>query len=198
MSEEVTQTQQPSTPQQLPVIDSKLFDELKTVASRQAEILFNQKLKEITGVESLDQLAELKKVEEDKKLLERGEYEKLTSQVKEEAQSWKGKYQDSLSRQSILKACLDHNVVDEEAILALVKSSTVVDEHGNVSINSKPVDEAIKELLKAKPYLVKPTRTGSSSPSYPESSNDQYKEDYEKAKKEGNIAKLLELKRKAV
>jgi len=183
-----TESNQPT-----PTVDAKFLDDLKLAALRQAESSFNQKIKEATGLESLDAFIEAKKLDEEKSLKERGEYQKLADTKIAEAQLWRERYNESLATQSILHSCLENNVIDSQAVLALVKPNISVSDKGEVSISGKSVDEAIKEMLKSKTYLVKPMRTGSSSPSYPDvpDANKKREKEIEDAKKSGSPLQIL-------
>jgi len=194
MSEETT------TPTPSVSIDAKILDDIKSLAHKQAELSFNAKLRDVMGVDSLDKLAELKKLDEEKKMLEKGEFEKLSSQIKEDSQAWKNKYTNAVVEQSIIRASSELNALDSDIVLALVRDKAVVDEKGSVTIDNKSASDYIKELLGAKPYLVKPTGNSGSGSSAGTALDDKakYEVEYEAARKAGNIIKLLELKRKSI
>ncbi len=200
------QQQQQQPPQQPPVTATppatppapggKSADEIRA----EAEAALKARLKEITGHDSLDALATAQKVAEEKRLSEQGEFAKLAEQRAQEAQKWQAKFQDSVIRQAVLGACLKHNAVDGDVVLALVRSEARVDENGAVTIGGKAAEEAIAAMLKAKPFLVKPERSGSGSPSYPDPGSEQEKakkETLEKAKQAGDTLGVLRLLRPA-
>lgn len=156
------------------------------------------KLKEMTGHDTWEAFASAKKAAEEKRLAEQGEFAKLAEQRAQEAQKWQAKFQDSVIRQAVLGACLKHNAVDGDVVLALVRGDVQVDENGAVSISGKAAEDAITALLKSKPYLVKLERSGSGSPSYPDPAAERdkaNKEALEAAQKSGNPMAVLQLLR---
>lgn len=166
----------------------------------ETEAALKAKLKEITGHDSLEALAAAQKAAEEKRLSEQGEFAKLAEQRAQEAQKWQAKFQDSVIRQSVLGACLKHNAVDGDVVLALVRGDARVDENGAVTIGGKAAEEAIAAMLKTKPFLVKPERSGSGSPSYPDPGNEQEKakkDAMEKAKQSGDALGVLRMLRPA-
>lgn len=174
----------------------------KTEAAIRAEVEaeVNARLKAETGHDSIAALALAQKAAEEKRLSEQGEFAKLAEQRAQEAQKWQAKFQDSVIRQTVLGACLKHNAVDSDVVLALVRAEARVDENGAVSIGGKAAEDAIAAMLKSKPFLVKPERSGSGSPSYPDPGGEQEKakkEAMEKARQSGDTMGVLRLLRPA-
>lgn len=191
MAEE--QQQQTTTP---PPQTGKTEDAIRA----ETEAALKAKLREITGHDSLEALAAAHKAAEEKRLSEQGEFAKLAEQRAQEAQKWQAKFQDSVIRQTVLGACLKHNAVDGDVVLALVRAEARVDENGAVSIGGKAAEDHIAAMLKSKPFLVKPERSGSGSPSYPDPGSEQEKgkkEAMEKAKQSGDTLGVLRMLRPA-
>lgn len=132
-------------------------------AKADSQAAFNKQLKEVAGVDSLDALAEANKKAAEDKAKADGEFEKLANQSAKERDDWKSKFQASTSRAAILSAATDS--VDPDAVHQLLAASAAVSDAGEVTIDGKPVKDAVATLLKDKPYLAKASgKTGSGSP----------------------------------
>jgi hypothetical protein len=116
------------------------------LAKQQAE--FKDRLKAATGHEDFDALAKAK-------LQADGDYQALAEKSVAEAQSWKGKYQQTAINNALLGAATD--ALDANIVVQLLGSQCVCDEaSGAVTIGGKPVAEAVKQLFAEKPFLAKP------------------------------------------
>lgn len=197
MAEEKKQEQQiAAQPQVQPPQPGKTEEAIRA----EADAALKARLKEVTGHDTLESLAAAQKAAEEKRLSEQGEFAKLAEQRAQEAQKWQAKFQDSVIRQSVLGACLKHNAVDGDVVLALVRGEARVDENGAVTIGGKAAEEAIAAMLKSKPFLVKQERSGSGSPSYPDPGSEQEKakkDALEKAKQAGDAIGVLRMLRPA-
>jgi len=116
------------------------------LAKQQAE--FKNQLKAATGHEDFDALAKAK-------LQADGDYQALAEKSVAEAQSWKGKYQQTAINNALLAAATD--ALDANIVVQLLGGQCVCDEaSGAVTIGGKPVAEAVKQLFVDKPFLAKP------------------------------------------
>ena len=142
-------------PQPKPEVD---IEAIKAQVRKEIEAHISSRLKELVGVESLEDL-------ERKILEEEGKFQELAEQAKKEADTWRTRYQETLKRAEITTLASKLGAVDPEVVLALVAQRAEVTEDGKVLIEGKPAEEALKALLSEKPYLVKASETtGSGTP----------------------------------
>lgn len=124
------------------------------LATQQAE--FNAQFKEATGHDDLKAFTEAQ-------LKAQGKLQELADANKAEAQGYKTKYEAAAISTAILGAASD--AVDPTTVQDLLAGKAKVDESGNVTIDGKPVTDAVKALLEAKPFLAKVEGgTGSGTP----------------------------------
>lgn len=110
--------------------------------------LFAKQLKDVTGHDNFEQLAKAK-------LQADGDYQALAERSTAEAQSWKGKYQQTAINNAVLAAATD--ALDANIVVQLLGGQCVCDEAtGAVTVDGKPVAEAVKQLFADKPFLAKP------------------------------------------
>lgn len=122
-----------------PVVDA---DAIRQAA--QAD--FARQLKETTGFSSLDEF----KAE---KLKQDGKLQELADQHAATAETYKSKFQKTAIDNAILAASAD--AVDPSVINSLLAGKAVCDDDGKVTIDGKPVAEAVKALLAEKTFLAK-------------------------------------------
>lgn len=87
---------------------------------------------------------------EEERLKKQGEFEQLAQKREEEANNWRSKYENSIVDNRIVIEAQKAGVIDTEAVLKLIERANLKpDENGNVA----GVEEAVKKLVEAKPYL---------------------------------------------
>jgi hypothetical protein len=106
-----------------------------------------------------------KSVEEEKRLVEQKKFEELATKRGEEAATYKGKYETTLVNNKVIVECQKLGVIDPDAVMSLLDRSKV--KVTNDAITG--VEEAVKDLITAKPYLttkvVVPNIGGNTNPS---------------------------------
>jgi|APLak6261659701_1056019.scaffolds.fasta_scaffold00478_3 hypothetical protein len=121
------------------------------IAKAQAQ--WQKDLEAATGHKSLDALKE-------QQLKDKGDLQALLDSKSQEADGYKNKFQSTLVHTALLSASAD--ALDSEVIHDLLANKAAVDSDGNVTVDGKPVKEAVANLLKAKPFLAKASgNTGS-------------------------------------
>ena len=140
------------------------LEALRAQVRKEVEAEFSKRLKEIVGVETVEEL-------ERKVLEEEGKWQELAERHKQEAENYRRLYEETVKRAAITAAAARLNAVDPEVVLALVAERAEVRD-GKVFINNKDVETALRELFAEKPYLVKAAPAGSGSP--PEGSGDKF------------------------
>lgn len=124
------------------------------LAQQQAD--FAAQLEKATGHKDLKSLTEAQ-------LQAQGKLQELADNNKAEAQTYKGKYEQERIGNALLAASAD--AVDPATVKDLLAGKAKVDDAGNVTIDGKPVADAVKALLEAKPFLAKAQGgTGSGAP----------------------------------
>ena len=164
------------------------IEALKAAAKQEVIGEVNKVIKKLFGVDDLSAL-------EEKQLKEKGELEKLLERKDEELSEMKQQYESQIKRSSIVTAAA--NAVDPEVVYSLLSGKAEVID-GQVRIDGKSADQAVKALLAEKPYLAKASgkegggagNTGSST------EKEQLEAALGEAKKAGDTMKLLEIKRK--
>lgn len=117
---------------------------------------WRQQLKETLGVDSLEAWKE-------QRLKEEGKLQELLQQKEQEATHYRQQFERLAIQNALLTAA--RNAVDPEVVLAILAPKAKVGEDGAVTVDGKPVEKAVEELLKAKPYLARPTgNQGSGAP----------------------------------
>lgn len=159
-------TEQPIAPVSTPVIappppgqgqGQRVYtaDEVEALKDRLVQE-FTGKLHKVTGGKSLEAW-------ERERLEKQGEYQKLADQYSAEAAQLRQQLQQTIARAEILRAATD--AIDPEVVHTLLKERVTVTEDGQVKVDGKPVNAAIKALLTEKPYLARPTGgSGSGAP----------------------------------
>lgn len=136
-----------------PAIDVKAAVQ-KALSDQQAE--FSRQLKEATGHDDIKSLTEAN-------LKAQGKLQELADTNKKEAQSYKQRFEQTQIKAALLAA--SSQALDPATVSDLLTGKAVCDEHGNVTIEGKPVTEAVAQLLKDKSFLAKPEGgTGSGAP----------------------------------
>jgi hypothetical protein len=126
----------------------------KALAAERAE--FKKQLKEATGHESFEALQQAR-------LKEQGNLQELADVNAKERDTFKAKFEQTQINAALLSA--SNEALDPATVSDLLTGKAVCDEHGNVTIDGKPVAEAVAQLLKDKPFLAKPEGgTGSGAP----------------------------------
>lgn len=102
---------------------------------------------------------------EEEKLIKQKEWETLANRKGEEVATWKGKYETALVNNKVIVECQKLGVIDPDVVMSLIDRSKVkVTDNGITG-----VEEAVKELITAKPYLTQkpsvPNIGGGTNPS---------------------------------
>ena len=159
---------------------------IEQAATAKAHAQFLQQFKETTGFDNPEAFkeAELKK---------QGKLQEFADSKSQEAQSFKAKYEQTLIGNEILSAASD--AVDPTDVVAALSGKGVVDDYGHVTIDGKPVADAVKAILEAKPHWAKAAGgTGSGAPANtPGSHADKTAQDYQTAAKNKDIQAMLKL-----
>lgn len=117
---------------------------------------FNAQFKEATGHDDIKAFTEAQ-------LKAQGKLQELADASKAEANTIKSKYHNALISNAILSAAAE--ALDPATVKDLLTGKAQVDDADNVTIDGKPVAEAVKALLVAKPFLAKAQGgTGSGAP----------------------------------
>jgi hypothetical protein len=126
----------------------------KALAAERAA--FQKQLKEATGHESFETLQQAQ-------LKEQGKLQELADANAKKAQTFQTKFEQTEIKAALLSA--SSQALDPSTVSDLLTGKAVCDEHGNVTIDGKPVVDAVAQLLKDKPFLAKPEGgTGSGAP----------------------------------
>lgn len=124
------------------------------LAQQQTE--FNVKFKEATGHDDLKAYTEAQ-------LKAQGKLQELAESHKAGEQKYKTKYEQATISNALLSASTD--AVDPATVKDLLAGRAQVDDNDNVTIDGKPIAEAVKKLLEDKPFLAKAQGgTGSGAP----------------------------------
>lgn len=122
---------------------SKVFDDPRLWEHPRFKSL-NAKAKRVDEIEAAKQEAEKQR------LIEQGKFKELAEAEKNNAESWKQKYNQSMIDNSIIASSSKLGVVDVEAAKALIDRKDIkLNDDGSVT----GVEEAVKALLTSKPYL---------------------------------------------
>lgn len=117
---------------------------------------FNTQFKEATGHSDLKAFTEAQ-------LKQQGKLQELADTNKAEAQTYKTKFEQAAVSNALLAAATE--AVDPVVVKDLLSSKAVVDNDGNVTIDGRPISDAVKALLTDKPFLAKAQGdTGSGAP----------------------------------
>ncbi|NJA04167.1 hypothetical protein HC024_00200 [Methylococcaceae bacterium WWC4] len=117
---------------------------------------FSAEFEKTTGHKDLKGFAEAQ-------LAAQGKLQELADARGKESEGWKSRYEAAAISTAILGAAAD--AVDPSTVKDLLTGKAQVDDAGNVTIDGKPVADAVKALLEAKPFLAKAQGgTGSGAP----------------------------------
>ncbi len=117
---------------------------------------FADQLKAATGHSDIKALT-------DEQLKAQGKLQELADAKGAEAQTYKTKYEQVAVSNALLTAAA--NAVSPAIVKDLLAAKAVVDDNGNVTIDGKPVADAVKQLLTDNPFLAKAAGdTGSGAP----------------------------------
>lgn len=117
---------------------------------------FSKQLKEATGHSDLKTLTE-------ENLKAQGKLQELAAAKDAEARDYKARFEQMAVGNAILSAAAE--AVEPAVVKDLLSGRATVDENGNVTIDGKPVADAVKQLLTDKPFLAKAQGgTGSGAP----------------------------------
>ncbi|WP_020160526.1 phage scaffolding protein [Methylobacter marinus] len=143
----------PTPPPAAPAVDVQAQIN-QALATQQAE--FQRQLKEATGHSDFKSLTEAQ-------LQAQGKLQELADAKAQEATAYKAKFEQTQISNALLSASTD--AVDPGTVSALLAGKAACDDNGVVTIDGKPVAEAVKALLTEKPFLAKPQGgTGSGAP----------------------------------
>jgi len=143
----------------------QLRAKVRAEVESEAHAAFAAKLKEITGAESLDALAQQRRDTEAAKLAEQGEYQKLAEQAQAKAADAEARLGRVVAGSAIVSEAAKAGAVDPQIIAQLLGAQAQVGTDGAVTIGGKPVAEAVGAYLKDHAYLASPSgNTGSGAP----------------------------------
>lgn len=143
----------------------QLRAKVRAEVESEAHAAFAAKLKEITGAESLDALAQQRRDTEAAKLAEQGEYQKLAEQAQAKAADAEARLGRVVAGSAIVSEAAKAGAVDPQIIAQLLGAHAQVGTDGAVTIGGKPVAEAVGAYLKDHAYLASPSgNTGSGAP----------------------------------
>lgn len=126
----------------------------KALAAQQAD--FAAQLEQATGHKDVKSLTEAQ-------LKAQGKLQELADAKAAEANTYKTKFEQAAIGNALLAASAD--AVDPATVKDLLAGKAQVDDAGNVTIDGKPVGDAVKQLLTDKPFLAKAQGgTGSGAP----------------------------------
>jgi hypothetical protein len=146
-------TQTPQTQTAASTVDVQAEVQKALAAERAA---FQKQLKDATGHDSLDALKE-------SQLKEQGKLQELAEAKTKESEGWRTRFEQTQIKAALLAASTQ--ALDPVTVSDLLTGKAKCDEHGNVTIDGKPVADAVAQLLKDKPFLAKPEGgTGSGAP----------------------------------
>lgn len=138
---------------QAPAVDVQA-EVAKALAAQQAD--FATQLEQATGHKDIKALTEAQ-------LKAQGKLQELADAKAAEASSYKSKFEQAAIGNALLAASVE--AVDPATVKDLLAGKAQVDDAGNVTIDGKPVGDAVKALLEAKPFLAKAQGgTGSGAP----------------------------------
>lgn len=110
-----------------------------------------------------DTEAQAKAAEEEAK--KRGEFEKIVADRDRRLADAEARLASTLINNALLTAAAAGNAVDPGDVVALLAGKAKVSETGVVTVDGKPVAEAVEAFLKAKPHLAKAGNAGGGAPS---------------------------------
>ncbi len=148
---EKTATAQPSAVDVQAQIDAALAEQsAKQAAQHKAE------LKEATGYETVAELREAQQIEQ-------GNAKDALAEKSSKLAAAEKRFQDSQIQNALLTAA--NESVDPATVVSLLAGQCQCDEAGVVTVDGKPVADAVAALLAAKPFLAKAQGdTGSGAP----------------------------------
>jgi len=114
------------------------------VAKLQAD--FSTEFEKSTGHKDLKSFNEAR-------LKEQGKLQELVDSKAAEANTFKNKFEQLAVSNALLRAAGE--AVDPSTVVELLQAKAVVDDTGKVTVDGKPVTDAVKALLEAKPFLAK-------------------------------------------
>ena len=156
---------------------------------------FNERLKTVSGADSLDALEDKRKADEAESLKAQGKWQELAESNGKDSDKYKGLYHRSRIDAAIATAA--GQSVDPGTVQQLLASQAMVGDDGRVTIGGKPVADAVAGLLKDKPFLARASGgAGGGSPGGGGDAQAQASADYDAAKKSGNVAGMLAAKNK--
>jgi hypothetical protein len=110
-------------------------------------------LKQLTGHETFDAAKAAADKAAADALAEQGKFKELAESRGAALEQARGELRTALVSAALGSAAAAS--VDPETVQALLAPRAQVDEHGSVTIDGKPADVAVSELLKAKPHLAR-------------------------------------------
>jgi len=116
----------------------------QALAAQQAE--FATQLEKATGHKDIAGLTEAQ-------LKAQGKLQELADSKAAEASNYKSKFEQAAIGNALLSASVD--AVDAATVKDLLAGKAAVDDNGVVTIDGKPVADAVVQLLKDKPFLAK-------------------------------------------
>lgn len=145
--------------------------QINEALSKQQE-QFNAQFKEATGHSDLKAYTEAQ-------LQQQGKLQELADSHKAGEQKYKTKYEQAAINNALLAAASE--ALNPAIIKDLLAGKAVVDDKDNVTIDGKPVAEAVKALLAENPFLAKAQGgTGSGAPQNAGGGNQITRADFEK------------------
>ena len=149
--------------------ETKPADLPDPVKAKQQELLSETKAAKARARELEAKLAEYEAKEAEKQeqeAIKRGEFEKVTATLREEANTYKARLEAEIVGSSLTKALLDANVAAPfmEAAKALLKSQGAgIDKEGKAIIGGRPLAEVVAEFAESeqgKHFIAAPSSSG--------------------------------------
>jgi len=163
-----TDKTQPATPAAGTVDVQAQINEALTKQQEQ----FNAQFKEATGHPDLKTFTEAQ-------LQQQGKLQELADSRKAGEEKYKSKFEQAAIGIALMAASSE--ALDPEIIKDLLSGKAVVDDKDNVTIDGKPVAEAVQKLLEDRPYLAKAQGgPGSGAPQNPSGGNQITRAEFEK------------------
>lgn len=141
-------TTDPNNPTPSPAAAAAPIDveAIRQAAKAETEAALLQQFKATTGFDNFDAF-------KNDKLKTDGKLQELADKHAAEAQTYKTRYQQSAVGTALLAA--SGEAVDPSVISQLLAGRAVCDDNGHVTIDGKPVADAVKALLADKPFLAR-------------------------------------------
>lgn len=109
--------------------------------------------------------SEAKAKADEEEATKRGEFAKVLAERDKRLADTEARLASTLINSALLSAASAGHAVDPGDVAALLAAKAKVGDNGVVTVDGKPVAEAVEAFLKAKPHLVKAGHPGGGAPS---------------------------------